>query len=261
MSLISNGINSVRVYALPVGICSDGRAVQSPWWAMVQWCSDLNEVFFQVYVNGRYAGTTYYSKQRQMVVPIQNCFSRAVRIEVFAVKPEYADVDMSGELLNPWADSGRVKIKLLRRQDLPAGAKINIYFDSGTGEIDYENSLTNPPIMLWPAWQDKAGFGMSRFGFSDFGFDSAAAAGFGKGSFGYGCFGSDADAIEWISPQLETGTYQFGLIITDEKGNQSSVCETDSITVTPAPETIGSLEITSFDKGSNELILGIENLK
>ena len=118
----------------------------------------------------------------------------------------------------PPVDSGRVTIMLLRSQNLPVGATAQIYFDNGTGQIDYNNPITDTPIRIWAAWQDKTGLGMSRFGLGDFGWDSAAAVGFGKGSFGHGQFGLDADTIEWTSPPLPNGTYTFGIKITDPSG-------------------------------------------
>lgn len=242
---------------MPSGIWADGRAVVSPRTALVQWRSVLNDVFYQVYVNGKCAGTTLDTEQRQMVVPLPNCLDYPVRIEVFAVEAQCADVDFSGELDNTPAGSGRVRISMLRSQDLSPGATVQIFFDNGTGQIDYEHPLTNSPVELWPAWQDKAGFGMSRFGLSDFGYDSAAAVGFGRGSFGNGRFGLDEDTIEWISPPLEAGIYKFAVVVFDEKGSQSSVSETAPVTVTPAAEPAEWLEIYSFDKQANELVLKI----
>ena len=257
MSLISNGINSVRAFALPGGIWADGRPVPASRVAVVQWRSVFQNVFFQVYVNGRFAGTTLDYNQRQMIVPIQSSLTCAVRIEVFAVQAQDVDIDFSDELADSQGGSGRVKISMLRSQNLPLGATAQIYFDNGSGEIDYENPLTNSPIGLWPAWQDKAGFGMSRFGISDFGYDGATAIGFGKGSFGNGLFGLDADTIEWTSPPLIAGVYKFAVIVTDQEGNQSSVSETGPIIVTPAARPAEKLEISSYDKQTNELVLNI----
>jgi hypothetical protein len=257
MSLISNGINSVRAFALPCGIWANGRTVASPRTTLVKWRSVLTDVFYQVYVNGKYAGTTLDTEQRRMVVPLPSCLDYPVRIEVFAIESQFADADFSGEFDIPLAGSGRVRISMLRSQDLPPGATAQIFFDNGTSQIDYENPLSDSPVELWPAWQDKAGFGMSRFGLSDFGYDSAAAVGFGRGSFGNGRFGLDEDTIEWISPPLQAGVYKFAVVVIDEKGNQSSVSETESIMVTPAARPAGGLEVGSFDKQSNELILKI----
>lgn len=257
MSLISNGINSVRAFSLPGGVFADGRAVAIPRIALVQWRSVLQEVFYQVYVNGQYAGTTLDTEQRKMIVPLPGSLDYPVRIEVFAVKAQYADIDFSDELDVLPGDGGRVRISMLRSQDLPPGATTQIYFDNGTGEIDYENPLTDSPVHLWSAWQDKTGFGMSRFGVSDYGYDSAAAIGFGKGSLGNGRFGLDADITVWTSPPLKAGIYRFAVIVTDKEGNESSVSETGPITVTPAARPAERLEISSFDKQANELVLKI----
>jgi len=214
-------------------------------------------MFYQIYVNGRYARTTVDSQQRQMIVPIPTSFQSAVRIEVFAVEAEQACSDFNDEIAPSLADSGRVRISLLRSQNLPIGATAEIYFNNGTGEIDYDKPLTDSPIRIWPAWQDKAGFGMSRFGVSDFGLDWAAGVGFGKGSFCNGQFGLDADTIGWTSPPLSAGVYKFAVKIADEAGNESSVSETGPITVTPAAKPAEKVSISSFDKQTNQLVLKI----
>jgi hypothetical protein len=230
MSLISNGIHSVRAFAMPVGIWPDGKYVALPQTALVQWRSVLNDVLYQVYVNGKHAGTTVHSSQRQMIVSVPTSFTCAVRIEVFGVQPEYSDIDLSSELSNPLGNN-RVTIVLSRDQRIPVGATIQIYFDNGTGQIDYEHPLNQTPIQVWPSWQDKAGFGMSRFGFSDFGYDSSAAVGFGKGCFGENPFGMDEDTIEWISPVLDAGIYKFAIVVFDKAGNAGNAIETEAVTL------------------------------
>lgn len=259
MSLYSNGIDSVRAFNLPAGIRADGQFVKEPRFALVKWRSIWSSKFHQAYVNGRYAGTTLNSQQRQLLVPIPTSPESAVRIEVFAIDSEYADTDFSSELGRPVVDSGRVTITLLRSQNLPMDAAADIYFDNGTGQIDYDNPITDTPIRIWPAWQDKAGLGMSQFGLSDFGWDSAAAIGFGNGSFGQGQFGLDADTIEWSSPILPSGTYKFGVIVKDASGRESTGCETGPITVTPAARPAEELSISSFDKQTNNLVFNIED--
>ncbi len=256
MSLISNGIYSVQVFNLPVGIWPDGNSIGLPQMVLVQWRSILNDVLYQVYVNGKYAGTTVHSSQRQMIVPVPTSFSIAVRIEVFGIQPQYADMDFSYELSELF-DNNRIKIVLSRNQSIPEGSTIQIYFDSGTGTIDYENPLTRIPIRVWQNWQTKAGFGMSRFGFSDFGYDSSGAIGFGKGYFGKNPFGIDADTIEWASPVLSAGIYKFAAIVLDKAGNKSNTIETESVTLIPAVKPAHALEIVSHDKQTNELILKI----
>ena len=258
MKLISKGIEKVRAFELPMGIRANGEYVESPKTALVKWADKTNqEMFYQVYVNGQYAGTTVESQQRQIIVPIPSSFETAVQIEVFAVEAEDAHLDLSNALTSPPATSGRVRISLLRSQNLPIDTSAEIYFDNGTGAIDYGQPLSNRPIRIWPAWQDKVGFGMSRFAVGDFGYDSTGAVGFGKGSFGHGQFGLDADTIEWTSPPLEAGVYKFGVKIIDGDGNKSIASETEPISVIPAARPAEQLYISSFDKQTNKLVLNV----
>lgn len=258
MGLISSGIERVRVFELPGGIRQDGESIAANRTVLVKWRSSWDDKFYQVYVNGRYAGTTIESgRWGHIVVQIPTSLEGPVRIEVFAVSEEDADRDFSRQTDSAIGESGRVKISMLRSQVLPVGTAIQVYCDNGTGQIDYENPLNDLPIRVWPAWQDKAGFGMSRFGAGDFGWDSAAAVGFGKGLFGMGQFGLDADSIEWISGQMQAGVYKFVVRVIDEKGNEGDSSETGEITVIPAARPAERLSIFSFDKQTNRLIFNI----
>lgn len=259
MKFISEGIENVKAFELPAGIWANGDCFGTPRTALVKWVDKTNqgEMFYQVYVNGQFAGATVDTRQRQLIVPVPSSFESAVRIEVFAIESKQAHANFSKELSSGPAASGRVRISLLRSQTLPSNATAEIYFDNGTGVIDYSQPLSNRAIRIWPAWQDKAGFGMSRFGAGDFGYDSAAAVGFGKGCFGRGQFGLDADTIEWTSPPLMAGVYKFGIKITDGAGNKSSASETEPVTVIPAARPAEQVSISSFDKQTNELVLNI----
>jgi hypothetical protein len=257
MGLISSGISVVRALELPGGIRVDGGYIGIPRAVLVKWRSSLAGKFYQVYVNGRYAGATDDSEQRQMVVHIPTSLDTAVRVEVFAVEADEADTDFSSHIAPLQIDSGRVRIVLLRGQNLPIGAIAKVYFDRGTGEIDYTEPLSDRPIRIWPSRQDKAGFGMSRFGAGDFGYDSAAAVGFGNGSFGNGQFGLDADGIEWVSPVLSAGAYKFAVKVTNSAGNQSASGESGEVVVIPGARPAESVAISSFDKTTNQLVLSV----
>jgi hypothetical protein len=98
---------------------------------------------------------------------------------------------------------------------------------------------------------------MSRFGVSDFGYDSAASVGFGKGSFGHGQFGLDADVIEWLSETLAAGVYRFGVKIFNGAGNESDVSETGPVTVIPAAKPAEQMTVSSFDKQTNQIVLNV----
>ncbi len=257
MALTGNSIEKVRVFELPAGIWADGRFAGLPRTALVKWHSCWPNMFYQIYVNGQYAGATVDSQQRQMVVQIPTSLETPVRIEVFAVEVEEANIDFSNELDLSIGRSGRVRISMLRSQNLPIGATAQIYSDEGSGEINYDNPLNDSPIRVWPVWQDKVGFGMSRFGASDFGYDSAAAVGFGKGSFANGQFGLDTDTFEWVSAPMQAGVYKFALKITDEAGNENSGSETIQVTVIPVARPAEQVSISSFDKQTNQLVLRI----
>ncbi len=256
MGLVSEGIDRVRVFSVPVGVYRDGDRVRAPRVAIVRWRSEWLDKLHQIYVGGRLGGTTLTCEQREMAIAFPSFGGRPVRVEVFAVRPADADIDFGEELEGGEDRSGRVSIRILRSQGLPAAAQVNIYSDGGTGEVNYEQPMDEQPVNVWAAWQDKAGFGMVRFGHGDFGFDSAAARGFGKGYFGRGQFGLDADAIEWTSAPLEVGTYRFGVKFFDEYGNGSEASELE-VTINPAARPVERLEVVSFDRSANRLVLAM----
>lgn len=256
MSLIADGINRVRVFDVPAGIWTNGDYFACPRAAIVDWHSDWTDKLHQVYVNGRRSGATIDVNQKQLVVHLPDSPATAVRVEVFAVEPQSAHIDFRSELSQA-ADTGRVKLQILRSQFLPLGATIQIYSDNGSGDIDYDNPVNNEPIQIWPSLYDKTGFGMCDFGKGDFGYDSAAAVGFGGGDFGFGQFGLDADSFEWISEPLDKGIYKFAARVIDKDGNQSDAVETEPVTVIPAARPATALTVLSFDKQTNKLVLGI----
>jgi hypothetical protein len=256
MGLVSTGIDRVKAFELPAGIWADGRSVGAPRLALIRWHSSWSDKLYQIYVDGQYSATTVDSEQRQMIVQMPTFSETPVRMEVFAVEADESNIDLSDEidLLPGW--TGRVRLTLLRGQNLPVDSAARVYFDNGTGIIDYEHPLSDSLIRVWPAWQDKAGFGMASFGVGDFAYDSAASVGFGKGTFGRSQFGLDADTFEWTSPPLRAGVYRFAVKISNSIGNESS-CETDQITVIPAARPAEHMRISSFDEQTNQLVLSI----
>lgn len=256
-ALRHRGISRVRVFQLPLGIRENGGSIAVPRVALVRWHSVWTDKLYQVYVNGVYAGTTIDSEQREMIVHLPGSFESAVRIEVFAVDAGEAHCDYTGQLNEAAGQSGRVKIKMLRSQDLPAGATVQIYFDNGTGVVDYSSPINERVLQVWAYPQDKCGFGMAGFGAGDFGYEGSAAAGFGKGSFGHSWFGFDAETFEWVSEPLPAGTYKFGVKVTDRRGRESEPGESDPVTVIPGSKPVEGLGVSSFDRDMNELVLDV----
>jgi hypothetical protein len=256
MSLISNGIDKVRVCELPAGVRPGGECFSCTRFALVRWRSQWSDKFYQVYVNGKFCGTTLDVEQRQLIISVPGSFASAVRVEVFAIEPQFARIDYSDELFLA-DETSRVKLRLVRSQSLPLGSVIQIYSDNGSGTIDYGNPVSIEPLRVWPSFYDKAGFGMCEFGKSDFGFDSAAAVGFAMGNFGYGQFGLDADVIEWTSEPLSKGIYKFAAKIIDKNGCQSDAVETGPIAVIDTAIPAAELDISSYDTQTNKLTLSI----
>jgi hypothetical protein len=259
MSFQRKGIENVRAVTLPDGIKADGRFTGLSRTALLTWQSDLVDVLFQTYVNGQLAGVTIHSDQRQLVVQAPASFDAAVHVEIIAVSRTSAHIDFGNQLAETNSDRQRVTLTLLRSQGLPADARLNFYFDAGSGEMDYNTPINPSPIPVWPCRQDKAGFGTAMFGTSDFGLDSAACIGFGKGCYGLGEFGMDADTIQWVSPILAGGTYRFGVVVTDEHGNASPPRETVPFVVAPPARPAASLDIVAFDPQIDRLTLRISD--
>jgi len=121
MSLIDSGIHSVRAFALPAGIArmADASKLTRRFGEMAfdvdrKTSSGLrqrplcrNDARRSTKTDGRSIPTSPESP---------------VRIEVFAVELQEADTDFASELGQPVTDTGRVKITLLRSQNLPVGA-------------------------------------------------------------------------------------------------------------------------------------------
>jgi hypothetical protein len=251
MAIISEGINRVRAFVLPAGVNCDGLTNQLTCAAIVKWHSTHSNILHQIYVNDRFAGVTVEPGQQQLIVPVPLSQKSAVRIEIFAVEPEYADSDFSGELVTGQTQAGRVKIKFARTDNLPLN-----------GNVDYcleDDRLNRRDIKIHPEFADKGGFGLSCFGRSDFGYDGSAAIGFGKGNFGIGWFGFDSDMLCWQSEQFQTGNYKFNIKVTDSSGNKTQeTIETEQITVISPARPAERLEVKSFDKQSRKLILEIK---
>jgi len=250
MTVISEGISRVRAFALPAGMSRDGQANQLAGAAIIKWHSTYSDMLHQVYVNGKFAGVTVEPAQRQIVVPIPLSQKTAVRIEVFAVEPRFADTDFSDVVDVRQTQAGRVKIGFPRTDNLPLDGNVDYYLNN--------EKLNKRRIKIHPKSADKGGFGLSCFGLSDFGYDGSAAIGFGKGDFGCGWFGFDSDMLSWQSRQLQTGKYKFGIKITDDCGNETQEIETEQLTVITPAEPAKSLEIKSFDEQSGKLILRIK---
>jgi hypothetical protein len=256
MALVSSGIDKVRAFGLAAGIGADGVAVNEPVSILVKWHSEHEDKLYQVYINGQLAGVTDDCRQRTIIANIRSLMSSSAKIEIYAVGLDEGDIDFGGQLEDA-GRFGRAAVSWARGQGLPFDGTGQIFSDGGSGVVDYDNGLITSGMRLWPAWQDKGGLGLSRFGESDFGYDGSAAVGFGLGGFGEGEFGFDADKIGWQSGELVTGKYKFAVKISDKEGNESPATETEAITVIRAAGGAEEISVESYDAGQDELILSV----
>ena len=256
MVLTADGIGRVKAFAIASGVSADGSYVGESLGVIVSWHSEHFDKLHQVYVNGRLCGVTDDVIQQQMVLGYRSLWCSVIRIEVFAVDVANALVDYSGEL-EPYRNGGRVKLSFARTMSLPYEGNFFVYSDGGAGKIDYDVPVSEA-LPLWGTWHDKAGFGLCRFGESDFGWEGSAAVGFGRGAFGGGEFGFDADMIEWTSGELDAGVYSFAIKVADRIGNLGSGASVISdIVVVPAADAAEGLKVGSFDSDGNVLELEI----
>lgn len=257
MTFSSSTIDRVRAFALSGGVGADGKSVVEPLSALVRWRSEHNNKLHQVYVNGQFAGVTNNCSQRSIVISIPTRSENSLHIAVYSVDPAEQYVDFSDEL-ESLGLAGQVRLSFVRRMSLPFEGSADIYSGSGSGQINYDEPASNHPVIIWPGWQDKCGFGLSKFGISDFGYDGSAAVGFCRGIFGLGEFGFDTDMINWVSGELSAGEYKFAVKVTDVFGDSDiEPQESEDIVIIPPADGADGLEIDSYDIDVNELILKV----
>ena len=142
--------------------------------------------------------------------------------------------------------------------ELPFAGAADIYSNDGQGQVDLTGAINREVLMLWPSWMDKSGFGLCKFGVSDFGYDGSAAVGLGVGCFGEGGFGFDVDLVTWRSEELENGKYKFTVKVSDEFGNSDSEQVTsEEVLILRSAIPPDELSVDSYDVDNGELVLKV----
>ena len=252
MEAIGSGIDRVRVYAVSAGIGRDGRSVDEPLSAIVKWQSVHNDKLHQLYVNGRFAAVTCDRKQKELRLQLPSCWKSVSNIEIYAVKPEFGNIDFSN-MIGLEKNCTRIRLSWARQQSIPVDCSYAVYSNNGLGEIDHSEAISAADMAVWPVRQEKCGFGLSRFGVSDFGFDGSASVGFGRGNFGQGDFGFDADELQWISDELDSGRYKYAVKVMDKMGSIYAEMYSDEITVVRQAKGVTGLAVKSCDDSSGTI--------
>jgi len=254
MGFGTTNIERVWAQVFPAGQLQQEEVVAWPGMVLVGWESYETEKYFQVYVDGRLSGVTEHPGQRMQLLEYEH--SHPAGLEVIWVTKEDRYTDFAKQLSGfAETDGSHAVIYVPRMSGLSLAGRLELYWDGGSGVIDYSEAIVTQPV--WANPFDKWGFGLDTFGEGDFGYSSAGAVGWGLGSFGIGEFGFDADELILSTEALEVGEYQFAVRLVDEFGNwDEGQTELFTIGIDPVPEQ-PELCIASYDEVNDELVLEI----
>ncbi|MBN2377367.1 MAG: hypothetical protein JXD22_13270 [Sedimentisphaerales bacterium] len=254
---MGHGINNIwglQAREFPAGHLRDGALAALPGLVMLQWQSDLAEVFFQVYVNGRLATVTEVAEQRSVLVGYEHEHPAAIEVVWVTADEKYVDYADGLEGFSQGGGS-HAEFSFPRRGCLPLGSRAVLFGDNRDGVIDYSKRLAEKEV--WPDPMDKWGWGTDAFGRGDFGYSGCGAVGWGCGSLGRGEFGFDADEVILRSEALAGGVYQFVVRIVDEAGNyDDGAVVTEELCIDPLP-VAGEVMVNSYDSATDSLVLEI----
>jgi len=132
-----------------------------------------------------------------------------------------------------------------------------LHGNGGSGDVDWDNPLSQAEYALFPNGAGLYGFGRAPFGHHRFGRGhSMRCAGFGHVPFGKGPFGHGTGIVDAVSEVSECGTYKYGLACYDSLGNaHEGVPEETELEVHIAPDAPTGLVKNSYDQEADVLIL------
>ncbi|MBN1765249.1 MAG: hypothetical protein JW860_08335 [Sedimentisphaerales bacterium] len=247
-------IEKVRAEPFSAGMLKGGRAAPVAGLVLVSWQSRETDIFFQVYVDGRRAGTTSHPRQRYLLVDCEAGHTAA--IEVVAVDVSEFHIDHA-KFLNGFSPNNGAYaiISFPRLMEYPRGSSVRIFGAGGGGPIDYSEPLAQ--IEVWDSLSKKWGWGLDTFGGGDFGYSGTGAIGWGKGSFGEGGFGFDAEVLTFRAGAKEAGTYRFAVRMVDRYGHfNEEQDEILTVYVDPLPAA-PEVAIEGYDEEEDRLVLRI----
>ena len=195
---IYDDISRISVWPVSLGQ-NNGQGVGLPYIFDVQFVSSHEELFHQVYVNGRLSAVTSYLEQRRVWVHADHADPGTIRV---------AGVD-DGDLWEDFSDDltaieqlcgPRVEVQWPRWRVFGPGSFARVFVDGF--------QVNRRDIPFWPEDVPTWGFGLGAFGSGDFGYDGLDCPGLGTEAFGYGEFGFDADLIGFVSEPMGDGSYE-----------------------------------------------------
>lgn len=196
-----------------------GRLVHLLWRAPQQ-----GDRLVQFYLNGQLAGSSLSITQRDAWLVLDP--DQHVQIELLAVDPASATVDLVSELAGPApATQPTSALTVLRDLSLPVDSSLSVAVDGDAPER----------VPLFAPGDARGGFG-AVFGEGGFGYDTSTGPGLGLGELGFGPLGSGGDALRWRSENLSAGSHTIDLSLQDQAGLPSAQTTSLQATIDRLPD-------------------------
>ena len=242
MSYRTDGITRVRIRPLAVAVAAGGGAAVSVGAVEAAWESTQADGWHQVYVNGRLAGVTGKSEDRQLVVsaPVgRRGPATMLLVEVVAVDAVDRWTDF-GVSLSGFAGVGAaVRLTWQAGEYLdPNLDSFDVFADGRTGTVDYETPLNDSPIAARPGGQSPWGYGC--------------------GGYGVGGYGQSAAQYEWTTDSLEPGAWRLAVVAVDTAGNRLATAADVAVVVSPLPRPAGGFRLSHYDLATRAVTLAWE---
>jgi len=137
------------------------------------------------------------------------------------------------------------------------GDYARLHGNGGSGDIDFDNPLTDRILDLFPNGAGIYGFGLTAFSRHRFGKAQAMRTqGFGQLPFGYAPFGFGTNVIEATDEINECGAYKYALVCYDQAGNEDNGDpEQATLHIHIAPDYPDQMKKYSYNKTTGVLIL------
>jgi hypothetical protein len=154
-------------------------------------------------------------------------------------------------------------VKITMQFVVPAGYRrgdyAKLFWDSGTGTIDYDAPVDNRLYELFPDGAGIYGFGHALWGHFRWGHaQSRRAPGFGHLSWGRFPWGHGSGVVVASHVVSACGTYKYALKIYDSTGNAQSGSPAEaSIAVHTAPPKPAGLKKETYNKTTDVLTLEV----
>lgn len=197
-----------------------------PGYVQVAWqTGEQHDQLVLAYVDGRFAGMTHQTDQRELWLQMDPSISHEVQL--WAISAEQA-----AGLIPPMTSGSSAMATLTIRRDETWPVQTQLRWSV--------NDQQQPTLPLWSQLQPRSGFG-GLFGQGGFGFDDAAGFGLGRGELAEGPLGSDSTNWRFHAGHWSSQNHQVQLQAIDASGQPISRLVSIDRTVQRPIDTPGTL--------------------